>query len=110
MKSACAFACASVTVVPNASQLFQPIGGVDAQARNSGGRTAGALAAGAADGAPPARVQAARASIPAHTVRLGRGRKRLPPRVDVTPPAGVASGQTKRPLLAMLSRTSRVPP
>ena len=35
MKSACSLAWASVMVVPNASQLFQPIGGVAAQLRKS---------------------------------------------------------------------------
>ena len=33
MKSACAWTWSSVIVVPKASQLFQPMGGVGAQAR-----------------------------------------------------------------------------
>src|SRR6185295_8675896 len=36
MKSALALVCASVTVVPKQSQLFQPMGGVAAQAWKSG--------------------------------------------------------------------------
>ena len=51
MKSACSLAWASVMVVPNASQLFQPIGGVAAQPRKSGfaGERSAAATATASD-------------------------------------------------------------
>jgi alpha-L-arabinofuranosidase len=83
MKSACCLACASVMVVPNASQLFQPIGGVAAQLRKLTvtGEAAWAPASRLAHGATPTVTvndeNSAAMRAPCHG-------KTPPGRVDVT--------------------------